>query len=138
MAGAGAGLVVSIDPVELGGEAVPGLKYEPVAFGHVFVASPATSGAFGQGACDHSLRRKDSRPGRLQLAAASDGQMRGRARSGGALREHVFSRSHKKSPRRPMASGTPLPKQVMHLLTATSRPPTAFDILDSRDVIVRW
>jgi hypothetical protein len=37
--GIGAGLVVTIDPVELGGEAVPSLKYEPIAFGPVFVAS---------------------------------------------------------------------------------------------------
>jgi hypothetical protein len=41
VAGAGAGLVVSIDLVELGGEAVPGLKYEPVVFGQEFVASLA-------------------------------------------------------------------------------------------------
>jgi hypothetical protein len=37
--GAGAGLTISIDLVELGGEAVPALKYEPIQFGDVFVAS---------------------------------------------------------------------------------------------------
>lgn len=37
--GAGAGITVSIDLVELGGEAVPALKYEPMAFGDAFVAS---------------------------------------------------------------------------------------------------
>ena len=41
VAGAGAGLVVSIDLVELGGEAVPGFKDEPINFGQVFVASLA-------------------------------------------------------------------------------------------------
>jgi hypothetical protein len=37
--GVGSGLTISIDLVELGGEAVPALKYEPIPFGDVFVAS---------------------------------------------------------------------------------------------------
>ncbi|KAH7402420.1 hypothetical protein BKA66DRAFT_435844 [Pyrenochaeta sp. MPI-SDFR-AT-0127] len=38
-AGAGTGIAVSIDLIELGGEVMPGFMYEAIAFGDVFVAS---------------------------------------------------------------------------------------------------
>jgi len=37
--GAGADLTISIDLVEYGGETVPALKYKPIQFRDVFVAS---------------------------------------------------------------------------------------------------
>lgn len=145
VAGAGAGLVVSIDIVELGGEAVPGLKYKPVVFGQVFIASLADLWRMkarahvvtrpGEKIADLDdynwlLRRMvkcDVEHDPVELWEMLLGELK--------VREHVFSRLHK-NPRAVLCH--PTPRQAMHPLPATSRPPPVFDILDNRDVIVRW
>jgi hypothetical protein len=143
-AGAGTGLAISIDLVEFGGEAVPGLKCEPVVFGQVFVASLAD--LWRMKARAHVVTRPGEKTTDLDdynwlMRQMVDGEVEydpvellEMLLSELEVREHVFSRSDESpAPLQPRHH----PAKAMHLTTTTRRLPLVFDILGNLDVLVR-
>jgi hypothetical protein len=148
--GAGAGLVVSIELLALGDEAVPNFKYEPVMFGQVFVAPLADlwrmkarayvadrAGERMHDLGDYEWLECQMVEKAVEYNAVDLTGIDIRRIQGTWYLVPTCFRVNFGIPRQTFDRVTAL-HQNMHNRTLTARIPPIFDILSNQDVVVRW